>query len=168
LHIGNRKEQYFEVRRSTFSLVVGFVLAEVVLLFLLFLVVYTYLDTVENPKIRESLHFPSAVFTFFLMAVYLHCLLIIGSFYRLITVSGERIELRRFLRKTKTFSFSDIERLVENLTPLHKRYRLFGLKIIGKNDKVITYLKLNDRNYELFVATCLKHNIENNITRLKE
>jgi hypothetical protein len=61
-----------------------------------------------------------------------------------------------------------MERLIEIHSPLriNIKYRcFFDLRIIGKNGKVITYLMLNDRNYELFVETCMRHKIKNNIIR---
>jgi hypothetical protein len=80
----------FEVRRSKFSLILGFVLAEAALLLLLFLIVYTYIETAGSPKVRESLNLPVEGFFWLFVAVCFHCMLFIGLFYRL-TVSGEQM-----------------------------------------------------------------------------
>jgi|GEM_PF-3067493 len=130
----------YTVRRSKFSLYIGYFLAESLLLVFLVGMVIIWRDE------PTYLDWPMAIASWIVVALFFHLLLFIGTFYK-VQVNGDEIEYHAFLRKTKKLTFSDIKKIT---IPQFSRLGV-DLKVVGHDDKTLFYVKLTDRNFDRFM-----------------
>ena len=91
----------YTVRRSRLSLCIGYFLVEGTLMTILGLMLIIWRDE------PTYLDWSTAILSWVIVALFLHFLLFIGTFYS-VRVNGEAIEYHAFLRKTRKLVFSDI------------------------------------------------------------
>jgi hypothetical protein len=132
----------YTVRRSKLSLIIGYFLAESALIVILMGMFVIWRDE------PTYLDWPIAITSYVIVAVFFHFLLFIGTFYS-IHINGEMIEYHAFLRKTKVFHFSDIQKVEQSIG--------LDIKIVGHNDKKLFYVKQTDRNFDRFMNDVSEH-----------
>ncbi|GHU65700.1 hypothetical protein AGMMS49983_13850 [Clostridia bacterium] len=156
------KNRGFVVRKSKISIIVGFSIVEPVLSAILVFLIYMWFDTKDDPILRESINFPFALFTLIIIAVFFHFVLLMGLCGKFI-VNGDDVELHRFLRRTKTFRFTDIKELRDVTVTKWSRLRHYGVrdfKIVSHGNKCLGYLQSSDRNFDLFVRTFHRNGVK--------
>lgn len=132
----------YSVKRSRVSLLIGYFLAESILIaFLLGM----FIVWQEDPG---YLDWNFAIGSWLVVALFFHFLLFTGTFYK-VAINGEIIKYHAFCRKTKTFYFSDIKKVRPSTG--------VDVKILGNNDKRLFYIKLTDRNAGRFLDDIYIH-----------
>ncbi len=126
----------YTVRRSRISLFIGYLLAEGLLIAFL---IGMFIIWRDEPT---YLDWPLAIFSWVTVALYAHFLLFMGTFYK-VEINGDSIAYHAFLRKTKHFHFSDIQKTKPSIG--------VDVKLVGQGNKKLFYVKQTDRNYAQFM-----------------
>jgi len=132
----------YTVRRSKISLLIGYFFAEGVLIAILVGMCIIWRDE------PSYLDWPVAIVSWVVVASFFHFLLFLGTFY-CVHVKGEAIEYHTFLRKTRKYYFSDIQKVMQAGG--------LDVKIVGQNNRKLFYVKMTDRNYERFMLEITAH-----------
>ena len=94
------------------------------------------------------LDWSTAILSWVIVALFLHFLLFIGTFYS-VRVNGEAIEYHAFLRKTRKLVFSDIQKVTQSIG--------VDMQLVGHNHKTLFYVKQTDRNFDRFIIDVSAH-----------
>ncbi len=126
----------YTVRRSTFTLWFGYFLVEFVLMTLAIAMYMMWKDG------YASINWSFAIVSWIMMALFFHGLLFVGTFYR-IKIFETTIEYHAFLKRKRTYSFSDIKQVIQS--------HGMDIKVIGQNNKRLFYIKMTDKNINRFL-----------------